>query len=81
MKQEILSIDLNILEFFCVPLYSGYLFDLHKKFPVASTYAANVEYQSMEFFLLVFGDIQIKDDTQGTYIHRPTAKNVFFRFW
>ena len=42
---EIPSFGLNLLEFFCVPLYTEFLSDLHEKFQVASVYDINVEYQ------------------------------------
>ena len=35
----------NVLEFFCVPLYTEFLSDLYKKFQVASVHDTNVEYQ------------------------------------
>ena len=44
-NEEMPSIDHDALEFFRVPLYMVYLFDLHKKIQVASTYETNVEYQ------------------------------------
>ena len=42
-QREILSIGRNVLEFFCVPLYTDCLSDLPKNFQVTSTYDANVE--------------------------------------
>ena len=42
---EIPFIGLNVLEFFCVLLYIEFLFDLYKKFQVASIYDTDVEYQ------------------------------------
>ena len=42
---EIPSIGLNLLEFFCVLLYTEFLSDLHKKFQIASLQDRNVEYQ------------------------------------
>ena len=35
----------DVLEFFCVALYTEVLFDLYEKFQVASVYDRNVEYQ------------------------------------
>ena len=43
--QEILSIDRNVLELFCVSLFSDFLAGLHKKFQVSSTNGTNVEQQ------------------------------------
>ena len=45
LQQEIMFIDRNVLEFFCVPLYTEFLSDLHKKFQVASVHDTNVECQ------------------------------------
>ena len=44
-KHAIPSIGLNILEFFCVPLYTEFFSDLYKKFQVASVHDTNVEYR------------------------------------
>ena len=44
-KLEIPPIGRNVLEFFCVPLYTDFFSDLYKKFQEASTYDTNVEYQ------------------------------------
>ena len=44
-KKEIPSIGRNVLEFFCVSLYTEFLSDLYKKFQVASVHDTNVEYQ------------------------------------
>ena len=41
--QEIPSMGRNVLEFFCVPLYTDYLSHLHKKFQAASIHDTNVE--------------------------------------
>ena len=35
---------MGALQFFCVPICTDYLFDLHKKFHVASTYDTNIEH-------------------------------------
>ena len=40
-EQEIPSIVCNILEFFYVPIYIVFQFDLHEKFQAASTYDIN----------------------------------------
>ena len=42
---EIPSISHNVLQFFCVPLYTELLTDLYEKFQVASVYDTNVESQ------------------------------------
>ena len=44
-QQEVPSIGLNVLKFFSVPIYTEFLFDLYKKFQVASINNANVKYQ------------------------------------
>ena len=35
----------NLLEFFCVPIYTDYLPELHIKKQVAFTHDMNIEYQ------------------------------------
>ena len=42
-EQEILTKSRNVIELFCVPLYTDYLIHLHKKFQVLPAYDANVE--------------------------------------
>ena len=42
---EILSISLNVLEFFCVPLYTEFFSDLHEKFQISSVYDTDVEHE------------------------------------
>ena len=42
-QQEIPSISLNTLEFFCALLYIDYFSDFEKQFQVASTYGVNVK--------------------------------------
>ena len=42
--QEIPSISLNLLELFCIPLYTDFSSDLYKKFQVTFIYDTNVEY-------------------------------------
>ena len=37
------SIELNVLEFFCVPLYTEFLSDFYKIYEVTSTSKTNVE--------------------------------------
>ena len=82
-KHVIPSIDHNVLEFFCVPLYADYSSDLHKKFQVASVYDTNIEYQILCFccsLFLGYADNR-HTDTQTrthTHTHRPNAKNVIF---
>ena len=49
--QEILKIGCNMLEFFCVPLNTHYLSDLHKKFEAASTCDTNVDHENLQFLL------------------------------
>ena len=44
-RPDISSIGLNVLEFFCVTLYTESLSNLYEKFQVASVYDTNVEYQ------------------------------------
>ena len=53
-RQEILFIGRNILEFFCVPLYTNYWSNLYKKFQVASTHDTNVEYQIWSLYYHLF---------------------------
>ena len=43
-EQQISFVGRNVLEFFCVPMYTDYLSDLLKKFHLASTCNKNVEY-------------------------------------
>ena len=42
--EEIPTIGLNVLEFFCVSLCTEFLPDLYKRFRVASIHDTNVEY-------------------------------------
>ena len=42
---EIPFIGLNVLEFFCVPLYTEFLSNLYQKFQIAYVYDTNVESQ------------------------------------
>ena len=51
-SQEILFLHYNVLQFFCVPLKTDCLSDLHKKFQVASIYDTNVKYQIQRFIYL-----------------------------
>ena len=44
-KQEILSINRNVLEFFCSLLNTEFFSELQEKFQVASTHDTKVEYQ------------------------------------
>ena len=43
-SQKISRIVCNALEFICVPLYTEYLSDFHKKFQMESGFDTNVEY-------------------------------------
>ena len=43
-QQEIPFTSLNVLEFFCVPLYTDCSSNHHKKFQETSTYNVNVEH-------------------------------------
>ena len=52
--QEIPSIVCNVFEFVCMFLYRDYLSDLHKKFQIASTHDASVEYQIWIFCRSLF---------------------------
>ena len=47
-------IGLYVLEFFCVALYTVYLFNHNKMFQVASTYNTNVVYQIWNFSFILF---------------------------
>ena len=51
---EIPSKSLNVLEFFCVPLYTEFLTDLYKKFQVASVHDTNVDYQIWRYCCNLF---------------------------
>ena len=44
--QDIPSIGRNGLEFFCVPLYTEFLFDLYKMFQIASVYDKNTKLEN-----------------------------------
>ena len=44
LKQDTPSIGRNVLEFFCMPLFTDCLFEIHEKFQVASRYDTNVEF-------------------------------------
>ena len=65
----------NALEFFCVPLYTNYLSNIHKKFQVTATHDINVEYHiwSFHYFFLIMM-------IRHVHTHKPTAKDVFFGF-
>ena len=41
-QQKTPFIDSNVLKLFCVPLYTDYLCDLHKKFQAASPYNTDI---------------------------------------
>ena len=65
----------NVLELFCVFLYTDYLSNLHEKFQVASTYNTNVESHISSFSCNFVLDYIGHKHTQ-----RPTAKNAIFGF-
>ena len=44
----------TVLEFFCVPLYTDYLSDLHRKFQIASSYDTDLKYQICTFCHCLF---------------------------
>ena len=44
-QEKIPSIGYNVLELFCVLLYTDYVSDLHKKFQVVSKYDRSTEYE------------------------------------
>ena len=61
--------DLECIEFFCVPLFTDYLFDLHKKFQVVSSYGAikNTRFgvtATICFSVLLIIDRHIQSHTQ-----------------
>ena len=75
------SIGINVLEFFCVPLYIELLFDLYEKFQILSVYDTNVEYQILCFcYNLFLGYADNRHTDTHTQTHRPFAKNVIFGF-
>ena len=53
-QNKISSMGLNVLEFFCVSLYTEFLSDLYIKFQVASIHDTNVEYQIWCFCCILF---------------------------
>ena len=71
-RQEIPSIDCNVLKFFCMPLNKHYLLDLHKKFEIAST-AYECRIPNLEFLEKSFLNY-----AKNRHTHRPTAKKVIF---
>ena len=52
--QETLATGLNVLEFFCVTLYTDYLSNLHKNFQTSSACNTNIECQIWSFCYNLF---------------------------
>ena len=71
---EISFIGLNVLEFFCVQLYTEFLSDLHEKFQVASVYDTNVEYQIWCFCCNLFPSYADKRHTDTICKMKTLAK-------
>ena len=67
-------------ELFCVTLHTGYSHDLQKKFQIASTYNANVEYQMWIFcyFFLLARYSDYADTHTQRERDRSNAKNGIF---
>ena len=90
--QKTPSLSRNVIEIFCVSLYTDYLSIFHKTFQVASTHDANIECQIQIFCYILFFNfadkrligIQINHTHRHiqthTRTHRPFGKNVFFGF-
>ena len=53
-QQESLFTGWNVLEVFCVPLYTDYMSDLHKKLKVLFTCGKNVEYEILSGCCILF---------------------------
>ena len=68
----------NVLEFFCVPLYTNFLSDHHEKFQVASTYNANVKCQIWSFCCRLFLSYA---DNRHAHTHTHTQTNQLLKMW
>ena len=74
-KQENPFIGLNVLKFFCVSLYSEFLYDIYKKFQVASICDTNVDYQIWCFWCNLF--LSCADNRQ-THAHTHKSLKILF---
>ena len=66
----------------CVPLYTEFFSNLHKKFQVTSTYDSNVEYQVWRFscssFLRCVGNIHTDQSLKMSFSNSRYRKNMHF---
>ena len=80
--QEIYFIGWNVLEFFCIPLYTAYLSDLHKKFQISSTHDTKVEYKIWSLYYNLFLSYAGKTHThthEDARTHRPCNVSVMYQ--
>ena len=79
---QISTIGLNVLWFFCVPLFTEFLSDVYEKFQVASNYDTNVEFQIWRFhcnLFLSYADNRHRDT--HTHTHTDQKLKIWFSWY
>ena len=63
-RQKIPSIGGDVFEFFCLPLCRDYLYDLHNKFQLISTYDKKIQFQICSLCYNLFLSYAVKRHTE-----------------